>query len=42
MLPGIWSGLGMQPNYTYIDQNGLEDQGKFKRIRGVLGLGHNE
>lgn len=25
MLPGIWSGLGMQFNYTYIDQNGLED-----------------
>jgi len=25
MLPGIWSGLGMQINYTYIDQNGLED-----------------
>ncbi|MBV2128565.1 TonB-dependent receptor [Arsukibacterium indicum] len=25
MLPGMWSGLGMQFNYTYIDQNGLED-----------------
>lgn len=25
MLPGLWSGLGMQLNYTYIDQNGLED-----------------
>ncbi|MDO6445992.1 TonB-dependent receptor [Colwellia sp. 1_MG-2023] len=25
MLPGIWSGLGLQFNYTYIDQNGLED-----------------
>lgn len=25
MLPGLWSGLGMQFNYTYIDQNGLED-----------------
>jgi len=25
MLPGIWSGLGMQFNYTYIDQDGLED-----------------
>jgi TonB-dependent receptor len=25
MLPGIWSGLGMQINYTYIDQDGLED-----------------
>lgn len=25
MLPGIWNGLGLQVNYTYIDQNGLED-----------------
>jgi iron complex outermembrane receptor protein len=25
MLPGIWSGLGLQLNYTFIDQNGLED-----------------
>ena len=25
MLPGLWSGLGTQFNYTYIDQNGLED-----------------
>lgn len=25
MLPGLWSGLGLQVNYTYIDQNGLED-----------------
>ncbi|MDP5148918.1 TonB-dependent receptor [Rheinheimera baltica] len=25
MLPGLWSGLGMQLNYTYIDQSGLED-----------------
>ncbi|GAA0822644.1 TonB-dependent receptor [Colwellia sp. D2M02] len=25
MLPGVFSGLGMQFNYTYIDQNGLED-----------------
>lgn len=24
-LPGAWSGLGMQFNYTYIDQNDLED-----------------
>jgi iron complex outermembrane receptor protein len=24
-LPGAWSGLGLQLNYTYIDQNGLED-----------------
>lgn len=24
-LPGLWSGLGLQLNYTYIDQNGLED-----------------
>lgn len=25
MLPGAWGGLGMQFNFTYIDQNGLED-----------------
>ena len=25
MLPGLWSGLGMQFNFTYIDQDGLED-----------------
>lgn len=25
MLPGLWSGLGMQLNYTYINQSGLED-----------------
>ncbi|MCJ8320890.1 MAG: TonB-dependent receptor [Colwellia sp.] len=25
MLPGIWNGLGLQVNYTYIDQDGLED-----------------
>ncbi|MBE8717976.1 TonB-dependent receptor [Cellvibrio polysaccharolyticus] len=24
-LPGAWSGLGLQFNYTYIDQKGLED-----------------
>lgn len=24
-LPGAWKGLGLQFNYTYIDQNGLED-----------------
>lgn len=24
-LPGAWSGLGLQLNYTYIDQDGLED-----------------
>lgn len=24
-LPGAWSGLGLQFNYTYIDQNDLED-----------------
>lgn len=26
MLPGVWSGLGLQFNYTYIEQNGLEDE----------------
>ncbi len=25
MLPGAWSGLGLQFNYTYIDQSGLND-----------------
>lgn len=25
MLPGAWSGLGLQLNFTYIDQNGLAD-----------------
>ena len=25
MLPGLWSGLGLQFNFTYIDQDGLED-----------------
>lgn len=25
MLPGAWSGLGLQFNFTYIDQSGLED-----------------
>lgn len=25
MLPGAWSGLGMQINYTYIDQQDLDD-----------------
>ncbi|AQT61583.1 TonB-dependent receptor [Cellvibrio sp. PSBB023] len=25
MLPGAWSGLGLQFNYTFIDQSGLED-----------------
>jgi iron complex outermembrane recepter protein len=27
-LPGAWQGLGLQFNYTYIDQNGLEDPNK--------------
>lgn len=25
MLPGAWSGLGLQLNYTHISQNGIED-----------------
>jgi iron complex outermembrane receptor protein len=25
MLPGAWSGLGLQLNYTYINQSGLQD-----------------
>jgi iron complex outermembrane receptor protein len=35
-LPGAWSGLGLQFNYTYIDQNGLEDPNE--AAAGTLGF----
>jgi iron complex outermembrane recepter protein len=33
MLPGAWSGLGLQFNYTYIDQDGLEDPNPSQGLR---------
>ena len=39
MLPGAWSGLGLQFNYTYIDQNGLEDPNEVST--GTLGFDEN-
>ncbi|MCO4798790.1 MAG: TonB-dependent receptor [Colwelliaceae bacterium] len=36
MLPGLWSGLGLQFNYTYIDQSGLEDPNEVSE--GTLGF----
>lgn len=39
MLPGAWSGLGFQFNYTYIDQNGLEDPNEISN--GTLGFDEN-
>ncbi|HTF97280.1 MAG TPA: TonB-dependent receptor [Cellvibrio sp.] len=39
MLPGAWSGLGLQFNYTYIDQNGLEDPNDIQK--GTLGFLEN-
>jgi len=38
-LPGAWSGLGLQFNYTYIDQDGLEDPNKV--AGGTLGFLEN-
>ncbi len=35
-LPGAWGGLGLQFNYTYIDQNDLEDPNKVSA--GTLGF----
>ena len=35
-LPGAWSGLGLQFNYTYIDQNDLEDPNEV--AEGTLGF----
>lgn len=35
-LPGAWSGLGLQFNYTYIDQSGLEDPNDM--AEGTLGF----
>ncbi|WP_405632307.1 TonB-dependent receptor [Pseudoalteromonas sp. Ld20] len=39
MLPGAFSGLGLQFNYTYIDQNGLEDPNNISE--GTLGFDEN-
>lgn len=39
MLPGAWSGLGLQFNYTYIDQSGLEDPNEISK--GTLGFDEN-
>lgn len=39
MLPGAWSGLGLQFNYTYIDQSGLEDPNEISG--GTLGFDEN-
>ncbi|GAB2913806.1 TonB-dependent receptor [Rheinheimera gaetbuli] len=36
MLPGAWRGLGLQFNYTYIDQSGLEDPNEI--AAGTLGF----
>ncbi|WP_348729329.1 TonB-dependent receptor [Rheinheimera texasensis] len=36
MLPGLWRGLGLQFNYTYIDQSGLEDPNAISK--GTLGF----
>jgi len=36
MLPGAWRGLGLQFNYTYIDQSGLEDPNAV--AKGTLGF----
>ncbi|MCC5825713.1 TonB-dependent receptor [Alkalimonas sp.] len=36
MLPGAWSGLGLQVNFTYIDQSGLEDPNEISD--GTLGF----
>lgn len=36
MLPGAWSGLGLQFNFTYIDQSGLEDPNEISQ--GTLGF----
>ncbi|MFM9597823.1 hypothetical protein ACKI1O_52035, partial [Streptomyces scabiei] len=36
MLPDAFSGLGLQFNYTYIDQDGLEDPNKVSA--GTLGF----
>ncbi|MBD1582909.1 TonB-dependent receptor [Pseudoalteromonas sp. S16_S37] len=39
MLPGAWSGLGLQFNVTYIDQDGLEDPNQVSA--GTLGFDEN-
>lgn len=39
MLPGAWRGLGLQFNFTYIDQSGLEDPNNV--AAGTLGFNEN-
>ncbi|CAM5194610.1 TonB-dependent receptor [Alishewanella longhuensis] len=39
MLPGAWGGLGLQFNFTYIDQSGLEDPNEISA--GTLGFDEN-
>lgn len=39
MLPGAWRGLGLQFNFTYIDQSGLEDPNEISE--GTLGFDEN-
>ncbi len=39
MLPGAWGGLGLQLNYTFIDQSGLEDPNEISN--GTLGFDEN-
>jgi len=39
MLPGAWSGLGLQFNFTYIVQSGLEDPNEISE--GTLGFDEN-
>lgn len=39
MLPGAWSGLGLQVNYTYIDQSDLNDKTGIASNQEELGVG---
>ena len=39
MLPGAWSGLGLQFNFTYIDQDGLQDPNEVSE--GTLAFNEN-
>ena len=39
MLPGAWSGLGLQFNFTYIDQDGLQDHNEVSE--GTLAFNEN-
>ena len=39
MLPGAWSGLGLQVNYTFIDQKDLNDRTGLGSSQDDLGVG---